>query len=113
VGNDGSEYRGAAHVGNPVSLPDLDSSPVLAQVAAGFSTLTAYKERIAEGRGLHDGARWLVTIHIPLGGEFELVPGLAAGAESIVAFAVWDGSHEERGSRKSWSPAWTPIMLAE
>lgn len=112
-GEAGSPYRGAMHVDNPVSLPDLDRSPVLAQVAAGFGTLSGFKERIAEGRGVHDGARWLVTIHIPLGGDNELVPSLAAGASSLLAFAVWDGSHEERGSRKSWSPVWTPIMLAE
>ncbi|MCC7509255.1 MAG: hypothetical protein IT464_07755 [Planctomycetes bacterium] len=111
LGNDGSVYQGAAHVGNPVSLPDINSSPVLAQVAAGFSTLTSFKERIAEGRGVHNGERWRVTIHIPLGGELELVPGLVPGANSILAFAVWDGKHEERGSRKSWSPAWTPIRL--
>ncbi|MBX3460861.1 MAG: hypothetical protein KF696_13010 [Planctomycetes bacterium] len=108
----GSPYRGAMHVNNPVSLPDLDRSPVLAQVAAGYSTLSGYTGRIAEGRGVHNGARWLVTIHIPLGGDNEMVPGLAPGAKSLLAFAVWDGEFSERGSRKSWSPNWTPIELA-
>jgi hypothetical protein len=107
----GSPYTGAAHAGNPVSLPDLDRSPVLAHVAAGFGTLTGFAGRIAEGRGAHDGARWRVVIHIPLGGESELVPGLAPGARSLLAFAVWDGAVQERGSRKAWSPAWTPIEL--
>lgn len=108
----GSPYAGAAHVNNPVSLPDLDRSPVLAQVAAGYGTLTGFKERIAEGRGVHDGKRWLVTVHVPLGGDNEMVPGLAPGAKSLIAFAVWDGEFAERGSRKSWSPNWTPIELA-
>jgi hypothetical protein len=108
----GAPYRGAAGLGNPVSLGDMSVSPVFVQVAEGFGTLTTLPGRHAEGRGIHDGARWRVALHIPLGGDKPVAAALTPGGESLMNFAAWDGSHAEAGSRKSWSPAWTAIHLA-
>jgi hypothetical protein len=105
----GAPYRGAAGIGNPLALGSLEISPVFAMVAAGYSTVTVWPERLAEGRGKHANGRWRVALHIPL--NHEAAASLQPGAEGLMSFAAWDGAHRETGSRKAWSPAWTPIRL--
>jgi DMSO reductase family type II enzyme heme b subunit len=104
-------YLGAAGLGNPVSVPELDMSPVLVHVAAGYGSLTVYPGRHAEGHGMHDGTHWRVAMHIPIRGDNPVAPTLRPGQSSIISFAAWDGDHDEVGSRKAWTPAWIPILL--
>lgn len=107
----GGPYTGGAYVDNPLSLPSLDTTPVLTHVAAGFGTLTALNNPLVAGRGIHANGQWVVVLHIPLGDEAAVVNGLAPGVSSLIAFAAWDGGNAEVGSRKSWSPVWTTIEL--
>jgi len=107
----GRPYRGAAGLGNPISVPHLDMSPVLVHVAAGFGSLTVYPGRHVEGHGVHNGTHWRVTMHIPIRDGNNVAEALRPGKESVMGFAAWDGEHHEVGSRKSWSPAWITIRL--
>lgn len=107
---DARPYMGALGMDNPVSRPR--QSPVLDQMAEGWGTLTANTEQNADGKGVWKDGVWRVVITHPLTGAGEAQLHLEPGTETVVAFAVWDGGHQEVGSRKAWS-AWVPLKLAK
>jgi len=111
-GEAGNAYRGAASLGNPRALADLDASPIIAHKAKGYGTLTAYPGRHVEGKGTHDGSKWVAVFHIKLTGSEPLVPALQPGADTVISFAAWEGSRKETGGRKAWAPTWTSLSLA-
>ncbi len=98
----------ALYVGNPMARRDR-SSPVEDLVAVGFGSLTSHDEQTANGRGVFNSSRWSVTLISPLAGG-EGKAALAPGILTSVAFAVWNGSHGNRGSRKQWSN-WTELTI--
>ena len=74
-------------------------------LADGPGTLSPAPETRSEGRGKWSNARWEVLIVRP-------VPaGFSASERTQVAFAVWEGSRQEAGSRKMRS-VWTPLASA-
>jgi len=86
-----------AHYGTPVR--DLES--------IGFSSLEFSSEQTSKGYGKWEKGKWNVIITRPL------VRGkgsLQTGKIQYVAFAVWNGSHEEVGARKMRS-VWIPFQL--
>jgi len=94
-------YSPARAVGNPVA--ELRRRwPVEEAFAEGFGTLTALPEQRARAQGRHANDRWSVVISAPLDrspsgddiGEQLAVP---------IAFALWIGSDDNRGSRKHYA----------
>ena len=105
---DARPYMGAVGLDNPISHPFL--TPVLDQMAEGWGTMTVKPEQHADGKGAWDKGRWRVVIAHPLATGDANDPQLAPGAETVAAFAVWEGGAREVGSRKAWSN-WVPLRL--
>ncbi|MEO5335130.1 MAG: ethylbenzene dehydrogenase-related protein [Magnetococcus sp. YQC-5] len=103
-------YLGAVGVDNPVAKHR--DSPVLDQVAEGFGSLTTKLHQEADGRGVWNNGVWRVVITTPMSADGANAPRLIPGDSTIMAFAVWDGSTQEVGARKSWSD-WVPLTLAK
>ena len=98
----------ARYLGNPMARRDR-SSPVEDLVAGGFGSLTSQEVQTADGRGVYEEGRWSVTLITPMAGG-EGKTALEPGLKTVVAFAVWNGSHGNRGSRKQWSN-WTELEI--
>ncbi len=98
-------FRGGVLAGNPVSGPRR--TPVANAIAWGFGTLTELHPEKTEfpidGLGKWQAKRWAVTVKRSLAGHSELEAGFKAGEASHIAFAVWNGSENQRGARKVFS----------
>ncbi|HIJ84787.1 MAG: nitrate reductase subunit, conjectural [Magnetococcales bacterium] len=103
-------YTGAQGLGNPVS--DGTKSSVMEMVAEGFGTLTHVgdQQQVA-GKGVHKGGTWRVAMTYPLDAGNGVQ--LAAGSETAIGLAVWDGGNSDRGSRKAWASAWLSLKLSK
>lgn len=77
--------------------------PVEDLVAEGPGTIHPGKP-VSDGRGRRSEGGWTIVLARPL------PDGLKPDARTQVAFAVWDGAHEEGGARKMRS-AWVPLLL--
>ncbi len=106
---DAAPYQGGLGLDNPVSRPK--DSPVLDQMAEGWSTLTVKPDQHADGKGIWKNGMWHVVITLPMATESINSPRLAPGGRTVSAFAVWDGGAKEVGARKAWS-SWVPVVLA-
>jgi len=95
-------YAPARALGN--SMAGARENAVQELVATGPGTLSEGASRRADGRGVRTSSGWAVVI------SRELPPGLTPGAAAQVAFAVWEGSHQEVGARKMRT-AWVPLSL--
>lgn len=100
-------YPGLA-VGNPLSAVGK-TSPVEELIAEGFGSLTHQAEQRATGRGVFEDGRWRVALQVPMAGG-ETTATLSPGTVSQAAFAVWNGSRQNRGSRKHYAP-WVPLTI--
>jgi len=79
------------------------AKPVEDLVAEGPGTIHPGKPQ-TDGSGKRGEKSWAVVLARP-------VPqGLAPGGRAQVAFAVWDGGHEEGGARKMRT-VWVPLLL--
>lgn len=97
-------YAPAKAAGNRRSGPR--ELPVEDLVAQGPGTMEPAGKTLSRGKGLHSGQAWRVVLARPL------PVGLAPRARTHVAFAVWEGSHGETGSRKMRT-GWIPLLLRE
>ncbi len=97
-------YSPARAVGNPVAPPRAKAVQDL--LAEGPGTLTAAGTTASEGRGTHSGDQWIVVFVRPL------PEGFLENPQPQVAFAVWEGSHQETGARKMRT-AWITIAQEE
>lgn len=97
-----ARFAPARALGNSMEGPRDRSVDDL--VAEGPGTLRPAAEHRSNGRGRRTGTGWSVVITRPM------PAGLGAGGRSQAAFAVWDGSHDEVGSRKMRT-AWTPLAV--
>jgi DMSO reductase family type II enzyme heme b subunit len=95
-------YTPARALGNHMAGPR--ERPVEDLVAEGPGTLAPAPAADATGRGQRTAAGWAVVI------TRRVPSGLAPGQRSQVAFAVWQGGHEEAGARKMRT-GWTPLLL--
>jgi len=95
------QFYPALAVGNPMAQRDR-AWPVEDLTAVGFGSLTSHETQTATARGSFDGNGWHVIITSPLSAG-SLKADLKPGLTTSVAFAVWDGGHGNRGSRKQWS----------
>ena len=95
-------YAPARSLGNPMSGPR--TVPVQDLIAEGPGTLRAADKTISTGVGKHSKEGWTVLLIRPL------PKGAQIGTRTQVAFAVWEGSHQEVGARKMRS-GWIPLAL--
>jgi hypothetical protein len=95
-------YAPARSLENPMSGPR--TVPVQDLVAEGPGTLRPAEKLISNGSGKHSQDSWTVILIRPLPNGAQL------GARTQVAFAVWEGSHQEVGAKKMRT-AWIPLAL--
>ena len=95
-------YAPARSLGNPMAGPR--TVPVQDLVAEGPGTLRPADKAVSSGTGKYDKDGWTVLLFRPLPNGAQL------GGRTQVAFAVWEGSHEEVGARKMRT-AWIPLAL--
>jgi hypothetical protein len=97
-------YAPAEAVGNAMAGPR--TQPVQDLLAEGPGTLTPAEQQVSTGSGARTTEGWQVMMVRP-------APSwLARGAQSQVAFAVWDGEADETGARKMRS-VWIPFAVPE
>ena len=95
-------YAPARSLGNPMSGPHRQ--PVQDLIAEGPGTLRLSDKSTSSGTGKRAKDGWTVLLSRPL------PQGLQAGSRTQVAFAVWEGGHQEVGARKMRT-AWIPLAL--
>lgn len=95
-------YAPARALDNPMAGPR--QKPVQDLVGEGPSTLRPAAETRSDGRGVRTAQGWAVVLARPL------PTGVAPGARTQVAFAVWDGEHQEVGARKMRT-GWIPLLV--
>lgn len=95
-------YAPARSLENPMAGPR--KVPVQDLVAEGPGTLHPAEKSLSTGSGKHDQNGWTVILIRPLPNGAQL------GGRTQVAFAVWEGSHQEVGARKMRT-AWIPLAL--
>lgn len=95
-------YAPARSLENPMAGPR--TVPVQDLVAEGPGTLRPAEKSLSTGSGKHDQSGWTVILIRPLPNGSQL------GGRTQVAFAVWEGSHQEVGARKMRT-AWIPLAL--
>ncbi len=95
-------YALARALGNPMAGPRQRAVEDL--VAEGPGTLRRSSQQFSTGRGVRTATGWAAVLSRPL------PAWLKPGGRAQVAFAVWQGSHEETGGRKMRS-VWFPLHL--
>lgn len=85
-------YAPARALGNGMAGPR--DRPVQDLIAEGPGTLAPAPRTESTGKGLRTATGWSVVI------TRKLPSGVAPGGRGQVAFAVWEGGHDEAGSRK-------------
>jgi len=95
-------YAPARRLGNAMEGPR--DRPVQDLIATGPATLRPAGTTTSDGRGMRGTEGWSVVIVRP-------VPAaLAQSGRSMAAFAVWEGSRQEVGSRKMRT-GWVPLSI--
>jgi DMSO reductase family type II enzyme heme b subunit len=95
-------YAPARALGNDMAGPR--TQPVQDLLAEGPGTIRPAAETRSVGRGTRTDHGWSVVLSRPLPN------GLEPGRRTQVAFAVWQGAHQEAGARKMRS-VWVPLLL--
>jgi hypothetical protein len=97
--------------GNPISAP-VHPSCAEELYAEGFGTLATSQHQNVRARGTWSGKTWRVVLVRPFKGEKgSNDPAWGPGGKTLVNFAIWDGAHQERDSRKAIYPGWIPLVL--
>lgn len=95
--------------GNPLSFPGKE---VIAELSsAGPGTVAAKKTENTTGDAEWKDGRWTVIFRRPLSVDDAGSVRFTVGEKIPVAFAVWEGSRHEAGSRKAVSPAWAEVEI--
>jgi len=74
--------------------------------AKGFGTLTAQAQQDVRGKGVWKDGMWRVAFSRKLQTGDQKDVQITAGEFKQIAFAIWEGSKGEQGSRKSVSSWW-------
>ncbi len=99
-----ARYAPAAALGNRRTGPR--DSPVEDMVSEGPGTLSHLPSLGSKGKGIRTPDGWMVIL------SRRLPEGLAPRQRTQVAFAVWEGSQKEVGSRKMRT-GWIPLLVRE
>ncbi len=97
-----ARYSPARALGNHMAGPR--ERPVEDLIAEGPGTLSPTPLGSSDGRGRRTENGWLVLI------TRRLPEGLGPGMRAQVAFAVWEGTQQEAGSRKMRT-GWIPLVV--
>lgn len=95
--------------GNPMS-DFLRTEPVEEITAEGIGTATHLPSTDSAARGAWKDGKWTVLIRRTLVDGDSLSTRLKVGGEQPIAFAVWDGSAGNVGSRKHWA-GWLTMRI--
>ncbi len=93
-------YRPAARLGNLAAQAE-HASAVENLVAQGFGSLTSAEVQDVAGRGEWRDGVWRVVFARDFDAAAPGLADFAVGDDSLVAFAVWDGSVDERNGQKA------------
>ena len=97
-----SRYAPARALNNPMAGPR--QQPVQDLIAEGPGTIRPAPQTHSNGNGVRTDTGWAVVLSRPL------PTGLERGRRTQVAFAVWQGAHQEAGARKMRS-VWVPLLV--
>jgi DMSO reductase family type II enzyme heme b subunit len=97
-----ARYSPARALGNNMGGPR--TTPVQDLMAEGPGTITPAGTASSRGKGSRTESGWAVVIARPL------PKGVGAESKSQIAFAVWEGSQQEVGSRKMRT-GWIPLAM--
>jgi hypothetical protein len=97
-----TRYAPARALGNRRVGPR--ETPVEDLIADGPGTLSPAPPTGSKGKGAKSDKGWSVVI------TRKLPNGLAPGARTQVAFAVWEGAQQETGARKMRT-GWVPLLM--
>jgi len=97
-------YAPARALGNVMEGPRMSAVEDL--VADGPGTLRTAPQQFSRGEGRRTADGWAVQLVRPL------PDGVGPGRRGAVAFAVWEGSHQEAGARKMRT-GWIPLAIRE
>ncbi len=97
-----ARYAPARALGNPMAGPR--ERPVEDLIATGPGTLQPAARTLSAGRGQRTADGWSVVLIRPMPAD------LSPGTRTQIAFAVWEGSHQEVGARKMRT-GWIPMIL--
>jgi hypothetical protein len=116
-GSDGStdnaqaqQFMIAAMAKNPMA--DYNRrKPIEELTAHGFGSSTHIPQTPSGGRGVWKDGRWYVVLDRPIDSSDPLIARFnAVPDQQMIAFAVWDGDRDNRGSIKQISN-WIPMTL--
>jgi complex iron-sulfur molybdoenzyme family reductase subunit gamma len=91
----------ARAAGNPYANPNGGAVQTLS--ATAFGQLAPLAVQDAKGFGVHDSSGWAVVLTRDLLANQVGEAKFAPGQNLDMAFAVWDGSHDERNGKKAVS----------
>lgn len=100
-------YMPGVYSNNPMSELRR-TTPVEELIAEGFGTATTQTNQNAAGKGVWEKGKWRVVIARPLISEDPDDAALAA--QTMIGFAVWNGSERNIGARKQYAP-WVPLVI--
>lgn len=95
-------YFTAREAGNPLARSE-GRTAVHSLLAGGFGTLEVAGRGGLDGYAVHKGGRWMVVFSRPFESGIDMQPSFDGSTPVDVAFAVWDGSKQERDGIKSVS----------
>lgn len=107
---DAAGYMAGMRVGNPMAQPDR-LSPVEEGMAEGFGTMTTQPHQDSTGKGVWKEGKWFLVVARPLVTNDPNDKQITKGQKTSIAFAVWDGSHQQRGARKQITKQWIDFMV--
>lgn len=102
-------YFPAREAGNPLARSE-GRTAVHSLLAGGFGTLEIDGQGGLEGEAVHKAGRWMVVYSRPFESDTDMQPSFDGSTPVDVAFAVWDGSRQERDGIKSVS-AFTRLQV--
>ncbi|MFP3883058.1 MAG: ethylbenzene dehydrogenase-related protein [Actinomycetota bacterium] len=95
-------YFPAREAGNPIARTE-GRTAVHSLLAGGFGTLEIDGQGGLDGHAVHKDGRWMVVFSRPFQSDAEMQPSFDDSTPVDLAFAVWDGSKQERDGIKSVS----------
>jgi len=68
--------------------------------------------QVWKGNAVYEDGKWKVVLYRPLAAHAPMVPDFTYGAQTSVAFALWEGSNKETGGMKTTS-AWFTMEIGQ
>ncbi len=96
---------------NPLSFPTPEVITELSSTGPG--TIKSKKTANTSGDAEYKDGQWTVVFRRPFKVDDPGSVRFVAGERMPVAFAAFEGSREEAGSRKAVSPAWAEVEIAK